>query len=95
MNGVPGRTQAGEFAIVAKEFNLLASCSSENLPMMNYSHKTMLKNSETRFAKRHLDFIVNSEFKTFFKKRAKLVAFLRQFLNVRDYLEVETPILNA
>lgn len=92
---MPGRTKAGEFTIVAKDFNLLASCATESLPMMNASHKTMLKNSETRFAKRHLDFIVNSEFKNFFKSRSKLVKFLRNHLDQRDFLEVETPILNA
>jgi len=94
VTGVPGRTQAGEFTIIAKDLDLLANCT-KNLPMMNYKHKNMLTNSEKRFSERHLDFIVNSDAKQFFIQRAKLVKFLRKFLDEHDFLEVETPILNA
>lgn len=45
--------------------------------------------------KRHLDFIVNNDLKLFFHRRAKIMSYLRKFLNDRDFLEVETPILNA
>jgi len=73
---------------------LLAECP-KNMPAMNWSHKNALKDGEKRFAQRYLDLIVNSEIKDFFKKRAKIIAFLRCYLNEREFLEVETPILNA
>lgn len=63
--------------------------------MMNWTHKATLKDGEKRFAQRYLDFIVNSELKQFFKKRAKIISYMRKFLDDRDFLEVETPILNA
>ena len=63
--------------------------------MMNWNHKKTLKDSEKRFQKRYLDLVVNSDLKQFFKTRAKIINFLRNFLINRDFLEVETPILNA
>ena len=42
-----------------------------------------------------MDLVVNSDLKQFFKTRAQIVNFLRKFLTDRDFLEVETPILNA
>ena len=95
IEGVPGRTEAGEFTIIAKEFSLLAECG-KNLPMMNWSHKKTLKDAELRFQKRYLDMIVNNaDVKRFFQTRAKIVKFIRRYLEDRDFLEVETPILNA
>lgn len=72
----------------------MAACP-KNLPMMNWNHKKTLKDGEKRFQQRYLDLIVNSEVKEFFKRRAKIVRTLRRFLDERDFLEVETPILNA
>ena len=63
--------------------------------MTNWDHKKTLKDNEKRFMQRHLDLIVNSELKQFFIRRARLIAYLRKFLSSRDFLEVETPILNA
>jgi len=63
--------------------------------MMNWTHKKTLKDNDKRFQQRYLDLIVNSELKQFFKKRAQIVSFLRRFLEEKDFLEVETPILNA
>ena len=62
VDGYPGRTQAGEFSIVAEDVAHLASCDV-NLPMMNWNHKKTLKDKEVRFQKRYLDLIVNSELK--------------------------------
>lgn len=42
-----------------------------------------------------MDFIVNSELKKFLKTRANIIRFLRDYLERKDFLEVETPILNA
>lgn len=65
------------------------------MPMMNWDHKKTLKDGEVRFSKRYLDLVVNSDLKEIFKKRSRIINFLRRFLTDRDFLEVETPILNA
>lgn len=95
VEGVPGRTDAGEFTIIASDFSLLAPCD-KNLPMMNWNHKKALKDAELRFQKRYLDLIVNNaDVKKFFYTRARIIKFIRNYLEERDFLEVETPILNA
>ena len=95
IQGYPGRTSAGEFTLVATDFSLLAPCDI-NLPMMNWTHKKTLKDSEVRFQKRYLDLIVNNaDVKRFFYTRAKIIKFLRSYLEERHFLEVETPILSA
>jgi lysyl-tRNA synthetase class 2 len=63
--------------------------------MMNWNHKSTLKDGEVRFSKRYLDLVVNSELKQVFRTRSKIISHLRKFLTDRDFLEVETPILNA
>lgn len=55
-------TDAGEFSIIANEVYILGN-TDKNLPMMNWSHKNTLKDSEKRFNERHLDFIVNNDIK--------------------------------
>ena len=62
---------------------------------MNWNHKKTLKDGEKRFKYRYLDFIVNDELKSFFFVRAHIVKFLRNYLDNKGFLEVETPILNA
>jgi lysyl-tRNA synthetase class 2 len=95
IEGIPGRTAAGEFTIIATDFSLLAACD-KNLPMMNWNHKKTLKDAELRFQKRYLDLIVNNaDVKNFFYTRAKIIKFIRNYLEEKDFLEVETPILNA
>jgi lysyl-tRNA synthetase class 2 len=94
LEGYPGRTEAGEFSLVAKKAHLLAKCE-HNMPMMNWTHKSTLKDGDVRFQKRFLDLIVNNDVKQIFQLRAKLIRSLRNFLDTRDFLEVETPILNS
>lgn len=48
IEGHPGRTQAGEFSVVAESVTPLAECP-KNLPMMNWNHKKTLKDGEKRF----------------------------------------------
>ena len=69
VDGLPGRTPAGEFSLFANDVTLLAECS-QPLPMTNWDHKKTLKDNEKRFMQRHLDLIVNSELKQFFIRRA-------------------------
>lgn len=52
-----------------------------------------LREVERRYRERYLDLIANPEKKEIFKKRSKIISTIRQFLNDRGYIEVETPIL--
>ena len=53
-----------------------------------------LRNKETRFRQRYLDLIMNPEIRTTFAIRCQIVQFVRRFLDDRDFLEVETPMMN-
>jgi lysyl-tRNA synthetase class II len=65
----------------ATEFKLL-SAIDKNLPMMNWSHKKTLKDSELRFQKRYLDIMVNNaDVKRFLETRANIIKFLRTYLD--------------
>nr|GEW50424.1 lysine--tRNA ligase, cytoplasmic [Tanacetum cinerariifolium] len=53
-----------------------------------------LKDQETRYRQRYLDLMTNKEVRQIFKTRAKIVSFIRSFLDKLDFLEVETPMMN-
>jgi len=53
-----------------------------------------LKDQETRFRKRYLDLIMNDEVRKTFQIRAQIVSFIRNYLDSRGFLEVETPMMN-
>ncbi|KAF6172410.1 hypothetical protein GIB67_025915 [Kingdonia uniflora] len=54
----------------------------------------ILKDQETRYRQRYLDLMLNVEVRQIFKTRAKVVSYIRNFLDNLDFLEVETPTLN-
>jgi lysyl-tRNA synthetase class 2 len=89
--GVEGqvfRTKAGEISVWAKKVTLL--CKSLR-PLPEKWHG--LKDTELRYRKRYLDLISNPQVKNIFIKRAKVMDFIRNYLNKKNYLEVETPIM--
>ncbi|XP_073142579.1 lysine--tRNA ligase, cytoplasmic-like isoform X2 [Henckelia pumila] len=53
-----------------------------------------LKDQETRYRQRYLDLMVNMEVREIFKTRSKVISYIRSFLDMRDFLEVETPMMN-
>jgi lysyl-tRNA synthetase, class II len=53
-----------------------------------------LKSKETRFRQRYLDLMINPATRETFKTRCKIIQFVRRFLDSRDFLEVETPMMN-
>jgi lysyl-tRNA synthetase class 2 len=54
-----------------------------------------LADQETRYRQRYVDLIVNPEVRNTFRIRSAVVAFIRNYLNAADYLEVETPMLQV
>src|SRR5699024_8090481 len=80
----------GEISIKAQEVQLLSK-SLQPLPEKWHG----LKDQDLRYRQRYVDLIVNPEAKKVFVKRTKILKKIREFLDSRDYLEVETPILNT
>lgn len=54
----------------------------------------LLRNQETRFRQRYLDLILNDKVRQIFYIRAKIIAYMRKFLDDMGFLEVETPMMN-
>ena len=88
-------TQMGEISIHVKEFTLLSK-SLKPLPIVKEKDGTVydaFQDPEQRYRQRYVDLIVNPHVKDTFIKRTQLVNTMRNFLNEKGYLEVETPIL--
>jgi lysyl-tRNA synthetase, class II len=82
------KTRTGELTIEAAEFRLL---SKSVRPLPEKWHG--LTDVETRYRQRHLDLIVNPKVKDVFYKRSRIIHLIRQFMDSRDFLEVETPMM--
>jgi lysyl-tRNA synthetase class 2 len=90
--GVEGtlfRTKTGELTVLAEELMFLAK---SYLPLPEKWHG--LKDIEIRYRQRYVDLVVNREVRDVFVKRSIIIRELRRFLDEREYLEVETPILH-
>ena len=98
--GVKGfvfRTQTGELSIHVKELTVLSK-SLNPLPMpkeVDGKVYDAFTDPEQRYRKRYVDLIVNPQVRETFIKRTKAVSSMRNFLNQKGYMEVETPILQA
>ena len=89
--GVEGqlfRTRTNELTIKASKLEFLAKCF---IPLPEKWHG--LHDVETRYRQRYLDLIVNPDSRRVFEVRSRVLASIRNFLNGRGYLEVETPMM--
>jgi len=82
------RTRTNELTIDAAELRLLSKALR---PLPEKWHG--LTDIETRYRQRHLDLIVNPHVKEVFFKRSRIIQLLRRFMEERDFLEVETPMM--
>jgi len=88
-------TKMGEVTIHVKELTLLSK-SLKPLPIVKEKEDQVFDaftDPDQRYRQRYIDLIVNPEVRETFVKRTRLVNSMRSFLTERDYLEVETPIL--
>ena len=93
------RTRSGEVSLLVREFKMLAkaitplpAAKDEVVDGQVVRHAT-LADPETRYRQRYADLAVNEEVRKIFQTRAKVVSALRDFLDEKGFLEVETPIL--
>ena len=96
VEGVLFKTKVGEKTVLVKNFKLLSK-SLKPLPLPKEDSQGNLydkfNDPELRYRQRYVDLIVNSGVKETFIKRTLITNSIREFLNQREYLEVETPIL--
>ncbi|VVC26734.1 Hypothetical protein CINCED_3A005562 [Cinara cedri] len=89
VTGNPGKTKKGELSIFPKNIKLLTPCL-HMLPHLHYG----LKDKETRYRQRYLDLIINEYVRNKFIVRAKIISYVRRFLDNLGFLEIETPMMN-
>lgn len=90
VKGFVFKTKREEISIHAKEMKLL---SKSLLPLPEKFHG--LTDTDLRYRQRYLDLIVNPDVKDTFVKRSKIIKSIREYLDNKNYIEVETPVLNT
>jgi lysyl-tRNA synthetase class 2 len=98
--GVMFRTKSGEvtlhvhdFSLLAKSVSPLPAAKDETLEDGTVVRHAALDNAEIRARQRYADLAVNPDVRETFRKRAGIIKALREFLDDKGFLEVETPIL--
>ena len=90
VSGVLFKTRTGELTVNVRSLRLLVK-SLHPLPEKYHG----LTDIETRYRRRYVDLLINQESREVFRKRAATVRALRRFLDQRDYLEIESPIMQS
>ena len=88
--GQPGKTKRGELSIFPTSLQLLTPC----LHMIPKAGVQGLANQEIRYRQRYLDLILNPGTRDIFLMRTKVINFIRRYLDMYGFLEVETPMMN-
>lgn len=95
ISGVVFKTKVGEISISAEKFDVLSK-SIRPLPIVKEKEGEVydaFTDKELRYRNRHLDLIVNAETRSTFIKRTQIINEIRATLNAKQFLEVETPVL--
>lgn len=90
VKGTVKRTEKGELSIYVKQYAIL---TKSLLPLPDKWHG--LTDIAKRYRQRYVDLIVNPEVRETFRRRAKITASIRRYLDDRNFLEIETPVLQA
>jgi lysyl-tRNA synthetase, class II len=84
------RTKTGELSVYVRTYEIL---TKSLLPLPDKWHG--LTDIETRYRQRYLDLIANPQVRDSFRKRAKITAAIRQYLDREGFIEIETPVLQT
>lgn len=90
VKGTIKRTEKGELSVYVKEYTIL---TKSLLPLPDKWHG--LTDVAKRYRQRYVDLIVNPEVRQTFRRRAQITAGIRRYLEQRDFIEIETPVLQA
>src|SRR4029077_20833664 len=88
--GLLFRTKTGELSVRAEAVRLLVKSLR---PLPDKWHG--LADTETRYRRRYVDLIVSEKSREVFRARTRIIRYLRDFLDALDFLEVETPMMQA
>ncbi|MGC1245502.1 MAG: amino acid--tRNA ligase-related protein, partial [Spirulinaceae cyanobacterium] len=90
VTGTIKRTEKGELSVYVREYTML---TKSLLPLPDKWHG--LTDTEKRYRQRYVDLIVNPAVRETFRRRAKITAAIRRYLEKEGFLEVETPVLQG
>ncbi len=90
VSGVVMKSRSGEISLGVEDFTLLAT-SIQPLPDKYHG----LQDTELRYRQRYADLISNDDIVEIFRKRSQIVREMRSFLDAREFMEVETPMMQA
>ncbi len=90
VSGVVFKTQKGEISVKTNEYKLLSK-SLQPLPEKFHG----LRDMDLKYRQRYVDLIINESVKNTFVTRSKIIRAMREYLDSREFLEVETPMLNT
>ena len=95
ISGLVFKTKTQEISINTRQFTILSK-SIRPLPIVKEKEGEVFdafKDKELRYRNRHLDLIVNPETRDVFRKRTEIISDIRSTLDSKQFLEVETPVL--
>ncbi|MBL9038601.1 MAG: lysine--tRNA ligase [Archangium sp.] len=102
VEGTAFRSKTGELTLAATSFKPLTKALrplpgrfAKDEDAKAWAEKQALADVEQRYRQRYVDLLANPEVREVFKKRTKLVQYIRSFLDAREYLEVETPMMHS
>ncbi len=90
VTGTIKRTEKGELSVYVKQYTIL---TKSLLPLPDKWHG--LTDVAKRYRQRYVDLIVNPEVRQTFRRRAQITASIRRYLEQREFLEIETPVLQS
>ncbi|ELR98769.1 lysine--tRNA ligase [Gloeocapsa sp. PCC 73106] len=90
VKGTIKKTEKGELSIYVQEYAIL---TKSLLPLPDKWHG--LTDTEKRYRQRYVDLIVNPQVRQTFRRRAQITAAIRRYLEAKDFLEIETPVLQS
>jgi lysyl-tRNA synthetase class 2 len=90
VKGTIKRTEKGELSVYVSHYTML---TKSLLPLPDKWHG--LTDTEKRYRQRYVDLIVNPTVRETFRRRAKITAAIRRYLEEQDFLEIETPVLQS